>query len=454
MVSSVLIAVRTSIRRGQLSLRRHEMNLCQRGFRRSKSTLVKHRWASERKRNPRFLAVQYFDMCYMPVFKEKWPSIRLGLLSDPKYGAAINTLAADDTVLKGLLELGTFELFDQIKDLRSTGESFLLKSQSTEMDVQPIELPSAMGELSRDESALGEFIRPTEFITKGVRPNAAIEMRSPNFAPAISQDCVIPYDVQYPENLKIMLFPPGDISIFPPSCAMADGSLAYYLMDVASVLPIIALDLRLGDSVLDMCAAPGGKTLLILGTLLPGSITCNDLSLRRFNRLRRTLNFYVPADCELRRRIVLKREDASDDQWDELEKYDKVLVDAPCTNDRLCSDDDLNLFRRSRTEERLKLPHVQIALIQNGIRSLKLGGSLVYSTCTLSPVQNDAVIEEVLRQNSEGPKVAICDLSSVAWPLQRSGIFHFHPCRYGLQVVPSVLSNFGPMYVCKLQKMA
>lgn len=48
----------------------------------------------------------------------------------------------------------------------------------------------------------------------------------------------------------------------------------YYLMDASSLLPVLALSLRPGDSVLDMCAAPGGKSLLCLQTLYPGNESC------------------------------------------------------------------------------------------------------------------------------------------------------------------------------------
>ncbi|KFD55155.1 hypothetical protein M513_04073, partial [Trichuris suis] len=376
----------------------------------------------------------------------EWPSIRLGLLSDPKYGAVINSLAADDSVYKELLKLGTFELFEQIRGSSVDGmnESFLLKPEPVEVYQKPVESFMASDISIRDERAMSEFIQPTKFINESMLPiDAAAEMREMEFLsvkPPIPQATIIPYEVQYPENLKVMLFPPGDISTFPPSRATADGSLAYYLLDVASVLPVLALDLKAGETVLDMCAAPGGKTILILCTLLPGLLACNDFDPRRFSRLRRTLNFYVPADSDFRRRIVLKRKDATDERWDELEQYDKILVDAPCTSDRVSTEDDMNLFKRSRMEERIGLPVP--------------GGSLVYSTCTLSPVQNDAVIEAVIQQDDVGSKVAVCDLSSVAWPLQQLGIFHFHHCRYGLQVIPSVLSNFGPMYISKLLKMA
>ncbi|CDW54778.1 Nol1 Nop2 Fmu domain containing protein [Trichuris trichiura] len=400
-------------------------------------------------------------MCYTPVYKEKWPSIRLGLLSDPKYAAVINSMAADGSVYENLLQLGTFELFDQIRCSSAGGinESFLLKPEPIEPVEEyqkPVKSFSVADISRRDERAMTEFIQPTKFIAKSVFPIDTTEMSGMEFLsakPVIPQVSIVPYEVQYPQNLKVMLFPPGDISTFPPSHATAGGSLAYYLLDVASVLPVIALDLKPGETVLDMCASPGGKTILILCTLLPGLLACNDFDPRRFSRLKRTLQFYVPTDSELRRKIVLKRKDAANEEWDELEQYDKILVDAPCTSDRLSSEDDMNLFKRSRMEERIGLPLVQISLIRNGLRSLKPGGSLVYSTCTLSPVQNDAVIESVMQQEDADSKVAVCDLSSVAWPLQRSGIFHFHHCRYGLQVIPSVLSNCGPMYVCKLLKM-
>lgn len=75
----------------------------------------------------------------------------------------------------------------------------------------------------------------------------------------------------------------------------------------------------------------------------------------------------------------------------------QILVDVPCSNDRLSVTEDTNsLFRPDRIRERLQLPELQAQLLVHCLQLLKPGGSLVYSTCSLSPIQNDGVVNMAL----------------------------------------------------------
>lgn len=75
----------------------------------------------------------------------------------------------------------------------------------------------------------------------------------------------------------------------------------------------------------------------------------------------------------------------------------QILVDVPCTTDRhSVNEDDNNVFKSTRIRERLKLPEVQASILTHCLELLKPGGSLVYSTCSLSPVQNDGVVHMAL----------------------------------------------------------
>lgn len=62
------------------------------------------------------------------------------------------------------------------------------------------------------------------------------------------------------------------------------GVYSHYLMNGASILPVLALDIQAGDKILDACAAPGGKSLLMLQSLLPGIVVSNDIMASRINR--------------------------------------------------------------------------------------------------------------------------------------------------------------------------
>lgn len=67
----------------------------------------------------------------------------------------------------------------------------------------------------------------------------------------------------------------------------------YFLMDGASLLPVLALDVKPGDVVLDMCAAPGGKSLAILQTLAPKLLVCNDQSPSRVQRIHKVMSQFL-----------------------------------------------------------------------------------------------------------------------------------------------------------------
>lgn len=75
----------------------------------------------------------------------------------------------------------------------------------------------------------------------------------------------------------------------------------------------------------------------------------------------------------------------------------QILVDVPCSNDRISvTENTNNMFRPDRIRERLQLPELQAQILVQCLQFLKPGGSLVYSTCSLSPIQNDGVVNMAL----------------------------------------------------------
>ena len=232
--------------------------------------------------------------------------------------------------------------------------------------------------------------------------------------------------------------------------------LSHYLLDGASILPPLLLDVKLGDRVLDACAAPGGKSLLMLQTLHPEQLVCNDVMESRVNRIRKVMKEYL-FDYQERwegQRLILNQCDARN--LDEYNSYDKILVDVPCTTDRhSLIENDNNIFKPTRIKERLRLPELQAGILVNCLRLLKPGGSLVYSTCSLSPVQNDGVVHMALQKvfNEHGLTFTIKDLSNVISLF--SDIYKFEyskSLKYGQMALPYLPANFGPMYFCKITR--
>lgn len=94
-----------------------------------------------------------------------------------------------------------------------------------------------------------------------------------------------------------------------------------------------------------------------------------------------------------------------------------------------------------------------------GLKALRRGGCLVYTTSTLSPNQNDEVVETALRRLHQDPEVdsefAVCDLESLATDFYEAKILRFArgQCKYGQLVIPFLPNNYGPVYTCKLKRL-
>uniref|UniRef100_A0A182QRU7 NOL1/NOP2/Sun domain family member 4 n=1 Tax=Anopheles farauti TaxID=69004 RepID=A0A182QRU7_9DIPT len=261
-----------------------------------------------------------------------------------------------------------------------------------------------------------------------------------------------------PETLHLYTYERGNVSDFRSPRKCVTGVLSHFLFDGASCLPPLALDVQPGERVLDACAAPGGKSLLLLQTLLPGTMVMNDLQESRCNRIRRLMRQYLYDFDEKwkQKRCFITQSDARNLQ--EYSMYDRALVDVPCTNDRhSIMENDNNIFKPSRVKERLRLPELQAGILSNCLKLLRPGGTLVYSTCSLSPVQNDGVVHMALSNvfNDVGLTVTIKDLSLMMQPL--ADVFKFaNPAtlKYGQLVLPFLPANFGPMYICKMVRNA
>ncbi|XP_072441175.1 tRNA (cytosine(34)-C(5))-methyltransferase, mitochondrial isoform X1 [Chiloscyllium punctatum] len=221
----------------------------------------------------------------------------------------------------------------------------------------------------------------------------------------------------------------------------------YYLLNAASLVPVLALDVQDGERVLDLCAAPGGKSLAILQYATPGFFLCNEYNALRHQWLKQTLGSFVPDD--LRSMISVTDLDGRQIGPQYSQMYNKVLVDAPCSNDRswLFSSDVLQAC--VRITERPNLPVLQGQLLRSALEALRPGGTVVYSTCTLSRAENDDVVASVLNSYDN---VQAVDLTGLASSLAHNFTFA-EGVQYGLLIVPEKGRFWGPMYVSKLHKL-
>lgn len=171
-------------------------------------------------------------------------------------------------------------------------------------------------------------------------------------------------NLEIPENLHMFTYEQGNVSDFQGPKKCTTGVLSHFIMDGASILPPIALSVEPGDRVLDACAAPGGKSLLMLQTLYPNVLVCNDVQESRVNRIHRVMKqfFYDFHEKWHNKRCFITQEDAR--SMVEFNMYDKILVDVPCTTDRhAVMEDDNNIFKPSRVKERLRIPEIQSKIL-------------------------------------------------------------------------------------------
>ena len=147
---------------------------------------------------------------------------------------------------------------------------------------------------------------------------------------------------------------------------------------------------RPGERVLDLCAAPGGKTTHLAALMEDrGTVVAVERHPGRADALRRTAA-RMGARC-----VQVRTADAAEPQ--EAAAYDRVLVDPPCSDlGTLASRPDARWRKAGRPEA---LRTVQAAVLEAGAAALKPGGRLVYSTCTISPTENEAVVEAFLARH-------------------------------------------------------
>lgn len=221
--------------------------------------------------------------------------------------------------------------------------------------------------------------------------------------------------------------------------------LQFYVLDLASVFPpaacLIGKTYVESPRLLDICAAPGGKTL-VLSELFPdmNELIANDVSTSRRERLTQVIRQYVPQNK--RRKIHVKGKDGVWYGLNEPEQYDVILLDAPCSGERA-------YFRNEKDprEWTLKsakfLSQKQYSLLCSAHLALKPGGRVVYSTCSINPLENDAVVAKVLKKRQDLKSV------SLIWPeLARFGA---ERTQFGWIFLPDQ-SGQGPIYFSVLEK--
>jgi 16S rRNA (cytosine1407-C5)-methyltransferase len=195
----------------------------------------------------------------------------------------------------------------------------------------------------------------------------------------------------------------------------------YYIQEAASMLPAGLFELEGGELVLDMAAAPGGKTTHLVGRMGDrGLVIANDSSAGRIGPLRTNLQDWGAMNTAI--------SNALGEFWGSWfpERFDRVLLDAPCSGESLRTA-ERHRSRPVSERERGALQAQQIRLLTSGFQALRPGGQLVYATCTMHPDEDEAVLQALLERYGEAVRIASVAQVVGAPALTADGERRFHP---------------------------
>lgn len=232
------------------------------------------------------------------------------------------------------------------------------------------------------------------------------------------------------------------------------GGAEKYFLDPASVFAALQLPVEGGKNFLDMCAAPGGKTLVIASRMpSDASLVSNERSAQRKQRLVQVCENCLPE--KIRERIKFSCSDAAKWCTTQTEAYDRILLDAPCSSERHVLQDEKYLSEWSPA--RIKsLAMEQWALLSSGYRLLAPGGYLLYSTCALCRAENDEVASRLLKKfddvefvfENSMPSIkedisAFCRMDSTPVPERTE---------FGFHILPDQKEKCGPIWFTLVRK--
>jgi 16S rRNA C967 or C1407 C5-methylase (RsmB/RsmF family) len=236
--------------------------------------------------------------------------------------------------------------------------------------------------------------------------------------------------------------------------ALTHGTLAtsgkIYLQTLSSMLPPMLLAPGPDDEVLDLAAAPGGKTIHLAGLMHnKGRIAAVEPSRDRFFRLRANLeragvgiaDFYMHDGARVGDKVP--------------ERFTHVLLDAPCSTEARFKSDDARTLGEWSVKKVARLSKLQARLLSSGLRALRPGGRLVYATCSYAPEENEAVIASALEKYAHRVRVVPIELDLEN---AREGLTRFDGATFPdvvrgtRRILPT--GGFEASYVAVLEKVA
>lgn len=197
----------------------------------------------------------------------------------------------------------------------------------------------------------------------------------------------------------------------------------YYVQEPSAMAPAAVLQVQPGDRVLDLCAAPGGKSTE-LGARLKGEglLVSNDISASRARALLKNLELAGITNC------CVTAEEPGKLAETFGAYFDKILVDAPCSGEGMFRKEP-ELVKSWLERGPMAYVSLQREILKQAARMLKPGGEMVYSTCTFSPEEDEGAVDWLLEQMPELELAAIAPWEGAASGINGKPVIRLFPHR-------------------------
>ncbi|HEX8932165.1 MAG TPA: RsmB/NOP family class I SAM-dependent RNA methyltransferase [Patescibacteria group bacterium] len=221
-----------------------------------------------------------------------------------------------------------------------------------------------------------------------------------------------------------------------------------YIQNLSSMIPALVLNPKPDEKILDLCAAPGSKTTQMAALMHnQGEIMANDLSRQRLYKLIANLKMYGVTNTKT-------FNFPGQAIWKKFPEYfDKTLVDAPCSMEgRICLTVP-ETYQDWKLGKIKALERMQQYLLRSAISATKVGGTIVYSTCTLAPEENEGVIDWILKKEGNAIEIEKIEIDKLKL---NKGVVHWNKDlnpKVGLTTRINPSKTMEGFFIAKIRKV-
>lgn len=221
-----------------------------------------------------------------------------------------------------------------------------------------------------------------------------------------------------------------------------------YIQNFSSMMPVLLLDPQPGETVLDLAAAPGGKTTLMAAMMQnQGWLSAVEPVKARFFRLKRNLEqqgVNIAHTYLMDGRAVGNKTP---------QRFDRILLDAPCSSEARFTTLDPSSWAHWNLNKVRETSKKQKRLLLSAVQALKPGGRLLYCTCSFSPEENERIVDYVLKRHADELEVLPM---AVPWATIQPGLTQWKDKNLDDRLVHAVRilpdENFDGFFMCLLVK--